>query len=173
MSWFAVMTHPRRENDATSEIRKLSLRAFYPWSRVRRNRRRGRQVITEWIGEPYYPRYVFADCRLDDIHKINANRYVSRVVQFGEKPSIIPDAIMAVIMAGARSDGLMGSKDEVSRKRFEAAQQVKFVSGSPMAGVIARMLRDDGQRDVSVLVMGLMGSDREMKVPATSLEQAA
>jgi transcription antitermination factor NusG len=173
MSWFAVMTHPKREIASTQEIRSLGLGAFYPWTKVRRNRRRGRQVITEWIGEPYYPRYVFADCRLDDIHKINANRYVSRVVQFGEKPSVIPEAVMQVIMAGARADGLMGSKDEVARARFQAAERVQFVAGTPMAGVIARIIADDGQRDVSVLVMGLMGADRELRVPVSSIERAA
>jgi transcription antitermination factor NusG len=127
-------------------------------------------VVTQWLAEPYYPRYLFADCSLSDIHKINANRYVSRVVQFGEKPSIIPDDVMTIIMAGGRSDGLMGSKDEIARARFKAAETVKFVHGSPMAGVIARIIADDGQRDVQVLVMNLMGADREMKVPASSLE---
>lgn len=173
MSWFAVMTHPKREIASAQELRALGLGAFYPWTKVRRNRRRGRQVITEWIGEPYYPRYCFADCHLDDVHKVNAIRYVSRVVQFGEKPSIIPDAVMQVIMAGARSDGLMGSKDEVARARFQAAEKVKFVHGSPMAGVIAKIIADDGSRDVQVLVMNVMGADREMRVPATSLEHAA
>lgn len=170
--WFAVMTHPRRERAAAQEVNALELRSFYPWVKVRKNRRRGRQVITEWIEEPYYPRYVFADCRLDDIHKVNAIRYVSRVVAFGNKPASIPDGIMRVIMAGASSAGMMGSKDEVSRQRFEAAQQVKFVSGSPMQGVLARILKDQGARDVQVL-LSMMGSERELTVPASSIEAVA
>jgi transcription antitermination factor NusG len=173
MTWFAVMTHPKRERAASLEIKSLELGAFYPWTKVRRNRRRGRDAVTEWIEVPYYPRYVFADCRLDDIHRVNDIRYVSRVVAFGGKPVSVPDPVMQIIMAGANVEGLMGSKDHVSRERFRVAEQVKFSAGTPMAGVIARILHDDGQRDVSVLVMGLMGSDRELRVPAASLERAA
>jgi transcription antitermination factor NusG len=170
--WFAVMCHPQKERAAAREIEAIGLGEFYPWVKVRRNRRRGRQVITEWIEQPYYPRYLFADCRLDDVHRVNDIRHVSRVVAFGGKPAAIPDGVMTVIRAGANAEGLMGSKDEVARKRFEAASQVKFVPGSPMHGVIVRILRDDGQRDVTVLV-AMLGGDRELKVPATSLELVA
>jgi transcription antitermination factor NusG len=170
--WFAIMAHPRREQDASREVKSLGLVTFYPWIRVRKNRRQGKQVVTQWLAEPYYPRYLFADCLLDDVHRVNDIRYVSRVVSFGGKPASIPAPVMSVIMAGANSEGLMGSKDQVSRARFEAAEKVSFVSESPLRDVIARILKDDGGTDVQVLVM-MMGSEREMTVPASSLKQAA
>jgi transcription antitermination factor NusG len=172
MTWFAVQTHANQEPWAARCISGLGIAWFYPWTNLRRNRRKGSGVVTEWVPKPYYPRYVFAQCGADDVHRINEIPLVIGVVAFGGKPRPIPDAVMQVIMAGAKGDGLMGSKDEVSRARFEAAERVKFVAGSPMAGVVARILADDGQRDVRVL-LSMMGAERELMAPAASLERVA
>lgn len=165
MKWFAVQTRPQREKAAALELRRNGLTVFYAWDRVRRNRKRGRIKVTEWIEKPHFPGYVFARVGLGDVYRVNQAVNVLRIVSFRGAPIAIPDPVMAVIMAGANAEGLMGARDLVARKRFEAAQHVKFKPDGPLAGLMARVLNDDG-KTVRVLVT-MLGSEREI---ATSPE---
>jgi len=172
MTWFAIFTKPTQERAAARDLGRIAVKAFYPHVKVRRNRKKRGVTIVEWVERPYYPRYVFANTCLGNIWGINEMASVITVVSFNGTPIAIPDPVMALLAAGANEKGLMGARDEVTRKRFEAAETVRFDPGSPLACLVGRIVEDDGSRDVKVLLT-MMGSEREVKAPATALQSLA
>lgn len=82
---------------------------------------------------------------------------VSGIASNGIEPVRIPDAVMAILMAGADADGLMGSRDEVARKRFAVASKVRFMDDTLLAGIVATVLKDNGRDIVDVLIDVLGG----------------
>ena len=171
--WCAVQCHGTFERFANTALRSLGIETFFPIERVFRYRGRGFRRITERIERAYYPRYLFALMNPErDWPRINRTFGVVRVIAYGGAPIAIPDHAMRVIMAGADQRGVMGSRDLVSRKRFEAAQKVRFGMGSPFAGFFAEVVRDDGSRDVQVLV-SILGAPTYVTAPASSLVSAA
>jgi transcription antitermination factor NusG len=173
MTWFAIRTKPQKERITARDLDRRAIEVFYPHVRVRRNRKKRGVTIVEWVERPYYPRYLFANTCRDNIRIINGMASVTRVVSFGdEEPIPIPDALMALLAAGARKGGLMGARDEVARKRFQAAESVRFDPGSPLARLVGKVVEDDGSLDVKVLLQ-IMGSEREVTAPATALRRIA
>lgn len=131
------MTVAGREEAAADDLRRRGFAVFYAWDRVRRNRRRGRNVITEWVRRAHFPGYVFVEALPVDLWRVLSASGVLRVVSFDGAPVAIPEPAMSAIMAGADPDGRMGARDEVARKRFEAAQRVRFKADGPLAGLLA------------------------------------
>lgn len=173
MIWCAVQCHGSFERFANRALRSIGLYTFYPVERLTRYRGRGFRRITETIERAYYPRYLFALMNPDrDWPRINRAFGVVRVLAYGGAPIAIPGDAMRLIMTGADERGVMGSRDLVSRKRFEAASKVKFRPGSPFVGFVAEVVRDDGgTRDVQML-LSIFGAPTHVSAPASSLVAA-
>jgi len=170
MKWYAAETRSGNEANAERDLNERgSIQTFYPRVKVRRIRvRRGSPVI-KWVETSLFPRYLFIRAPLEQLWI--AWRCGCNLITFGLDPEPIADEVMQVLMAGADETGLIkGSKDEVNRARFKAAQQVKFIAG-PLIGLIAQVVQDSHAEDVKVL-LELFGSKREVNAKADSLEAA-
>lgn len=164
--WYAVHTGPRQEDAANQNLRRQGYWTFFPFERVRKRRKLPNrdQHRVEWIERPYFPRYLFVALRKpnESIYAVNETDGVSTVVYCGEEPLEVPQGVMDELMSRADVNGAVGSVDTVSRKRFRAGQEVRFVEGSPLAGFIAVVSIDRG-RNVRVWLETL-GKDREISV---------
>ena len=166
-AWFAIVTKPNREAKANEELISFSLRTFFPRDRVRRIHKVRGSPVVRWVERPHFSRYIFTQCAPTRLWLAKRCKSVADIVRFGDEAAVIPDEIMRVLMAGADLTGLMGSKDEVARKRFQAAQQVKFTQGA-FRGMFATVALDDGAELIRV-VMTILGAPREIKVAAEDL----
>lgn len=170
-NWYAVYTKPTQEQKACDSLRAFGFEIFYPRLKVRKIRKRQGKPITLWVIRPYFPRYLFVNTTKQQLSLVRRCRFVSAIVAFGEHPTAIPALVMDVLKAGADEDGLMGSKDQVARARFKAMQSIKFNENSPLRDTLAKVSQDDGGDTIRVL-LNLLGSEREIIVPANIVEAA-
>jgi transcription antitermination factor NusG len=172
VSWYAIHTKPQQEAIATRDLRRLGIEVFFPTQRIRRHTKRAGTLVPRWISRPYFPRWIFVDASAESLWRVRRVAAVAGIAGAGpEAPIAIPDAVMQVIMAGANAEGVMGSRDEVSRKRFETAAKVLVTDGA-LKGAIGSILADNGGDMISVLI-GMLGGTRTIKVRAEQLQLAA
>lgn len=171
--WFAVHTRASQEKIARKNLQRAGYMVFMPFDRVRTVRpARGykhlsedRGNIVKWIERPHYSRYLFVALRFTDetldpiTHEMDG---ISTVVRspFTGAPLQIPGPVMDALMAAADEAGEVRSIDEVSRKRYERGQKVKFVEDHACAGLIAEIALDAG-RELR-LIIEMFGAPREV-----------
>lgn len=149
--WLAVMTGPGEEAAASLNLRAAGFYVFYPFVRVRKSRKRPnsttKQVYVD--EEPYFPRYLFVGLRgrpHETIYAINETRGVSTVVYCDGKPLPIPNSVMGAIIDKADGAGRIGAVDMLARKELAKDTLVRFVDNTPLAGLIATVSVDAGNK---------------------------
>ena len=101
LHWYAIRTKPRQEERAEHNLRTLNVEAlnvepFAPKVREDRFDPAIKQMVQ--VIKPLFPSYIFA--RFDAgrmLHKVWFTRGVDYVVNFGQKPAIVPDEIITMI----------------------------------------------------------------------------
>jgi transcriptional antiterminator RfaH len=109
--WYCVRTQPKHEHIAAAGLtRNLGLEVFNPRLRLERPTRRG--VVR--VIEPLFPCYLFVHCSLDD--RFDEIRYVngvSSLVHFGQKISVVPDAVIQELKQCFEADEPMPVEDHL------------------------------------------------------------
>lgn len=150
--WYAVHTGPRLEATASLNLRRQGFWVHYPFIRVRKSRKRAlstaRQVHV--VEEPYFPRYLFVALRSSrpdqTIYRVNQTDGVSTVVYCGEEPLEIPAPVMRELMRRADEAGQVANVDRVARKPYEEGDRIQFLENTPLAGLIATVIVDAGNK---------------------------
>jgi transcriptional antiterminator RfaH len=167
--WYAVQV--RGEKRCNQELLSRNVETFFPRVRIRKIKYSKGNPFVRWEEKPAYPGYVFCRITKRQVRLVKAIPNVRGFVQFGDDgPEPIPDAVMTIIRAGCDANGIMCSRDETIRKRFEAMQAVRLTEGA-WADVLARVEADDGKEFVTVLLKA-MGAERKVRVRARSLVAA-
>ena len=112
--WYAIHTHPKEEDRATSNLRAWNVETFNP--KVRERRLNPFTGAASYEKKPLFPRYIFA--RFDAgtlLSKICFTRGVKRVVGFGAGPVPIEDKIIDFIMEQTGEDGFVQLGEELKR----------------------------------------------------------
>jgi transcription antitermination factor NusG len=149
LRWFAAMTAPRMENTAARNLKLAGINVFYPFIRVRKSRKRAnteakRVVIVE---EPYFPGYLFVGLKPHQaIYSVNMTDGIATVVYCGSDPLQIPDEVMTEIMARSDGAGQVASIDRLKRKELASGALVRFRDNTPLAGLIATVSVDAGNK---------------------------
>jgi transcription antitermination factor NusG len=166
-NWYAIQTRANAERTTFNrlvEVRKEQRLQFEVWF----PRQRVRVAGGQWDEKPAWPRYLFLS--VPNALMWLAYRCKFSWVRLGEHPTPIPDEIMRVLMAGADDTGLLASKAEVKRARFQAMQRVRYIDG-PLRDALLRVIEDDGGDTIRVL-MTIFGSERATTARAADLEAA-
>lgn len=110
--WYVVHTHPKQEDRASSNLSVLGILIFNP--KIRERRYNQFVYTPTYITKPLFPRYIFAQFRIDDIyHKVRFTRGVNSVVGFGEGPTPIDEEIISLIRSNIREDGFVRIDEEI------------------------------------------------------------
>ncbi len=149
MQWYCVHAKPCKESAAERFFRGvLRLETYYPQLKRQKTIRR----VKRWVTGPLFPRYLF--CRLDPLQHYRAVRYapqVADVVSFGERPTIVDEAIIDQLKQWAGE-----AVDIVTvRPGFRPGDPVEITEG-PLRGLQAVFQQEmsDGDR-VAVLLSAL------------------
>jgi transcription antitermination factor NusG len=178
--WYAILTKPGREAAANTALRRKRLTTFFPRDKVRQIYKRRGLPITRWVEKPHFSRYPFVRSTLAGLAPAYATKHVSKVLSYVMQsddddevtrwPLQIPDQVMNVLLAGADSTGLMLPKEVAKARRFQAAQLVTHITG-PLAGVLARVVVDDGKEHIDLL-MNILGRETRVTARADQLVAA-
>jgi transcriptional antiterminator RfaH len=110
--WYVVHTHPKQEDRADSNLRVLGIPIFNP--KIRKPRYNQFTVIPIYVAKPLFPRYIFAQFKVDDLyHKVRFTRGVYNVVSFGGGPTPIEEGIIALIQSNMKEDGFVRIDGEI------------------------------------------------------------
>jgi transcriptional antiterminator RfaH len=107
VSWYAVQTKPRTEEQAKAALAHKGLLVYLPMVKVARVNPRARPVV------PLFPGYLFVQTDLDQIGRsaINYVPGVVRLVSFGSDPVAVPDSVIQHIkrrVAEVQESGELG-----------------------------------------------------------------
>jgi transcriptional antiterminator RfaH len=107
-SWYAVLTKPKQEQRAETNLRAWNLEAFTPKFKDRAHGRK------QGVVKPLFPRYVFARFNPQCcFHRVTFTRGVHSVVRFGDSLARIDDKIISIIQLRMDEEGLVRVGEEL------------------------------------------------------------
>jgi len=136
--WYVVHTRPKQEDRADSNLKVLGVPIFNP--KIREPRYNQFAVIPTYVAKPLFPRYIFAQFKVDDLyHKVRFTRGVYNVVSFGGGPTPIEEGIIALIQSHMKEDGFVRIDEEI-----KPGDRVVVKDGplKNFAGIFEREMKD-------------------------------
>ena len=124
-SWFVVQTHPHAEGKAATHLERQGYPIYLP--RYLKRRRHARRV--EIVPAPLFPRYLFVatDILTQRWRSIHSTIGVSRLVCSGEKPAVLPAAIIKELQGRHNEAGFVRLD---LRPTFAPGDKIRVVEGA-------------------------------------------
>ncbi|HXQ71948.1 MAG TPA: transcription termination/antitermination NusG family protein [Pyrinomonadaceae bacterium] len=164
VSWYAVLTKPKQEQRAETNLRAWNIEAFTPKFKDRRRRRR---QGSDYSFKPLFPRYVFA--RFDPqccLHRVTFTRGVHSIVHFGDSLARIDDKIISIIQLRMDTDGLVRVGEE-----FKCGDPVMIDYG-PFKSLIGIFERDIGDAERVRILLTTISYQAHLTVDKHSITKA-
>lgn len=163
--WYAVYCKPRKETIAEENLQRQGYQVYLPRIRLPR-RLRG-----QWAEavEPLFPRYLFVYLNVDrdSVAPIRSTTGVTTLVRFAERPAVIPDPVIAALIANEdKESGL----HLYGRPLFRKGESVRFLEG-PFAGLQGIFDKENGNERVTVL-LDLLGKLNTVRVSRSCIAPA-
>lgn len=177
--WYAVLTAPRMEFRAATEMRRIGYFTWLPWVSVKRTFRRPNSTIRKIVEEQraYFSRYVFVGLRYQgqDLAALHDIAIVSTVVKspMSGYPLQIPESVMDRIWALGDGTEFIREIDEVSaksRRKYKRGDEVKL-TGTAFDDFVALVERDIGKGTILVEVE-VFGGKRKVAIRPEQIEEA-
>jgi transcription antitermination factor NusG len=162
-NWYALHSHPRKEDSLWQQVQSQGYEVFYPRIRVQTVNPRARKV------KPYFPGYLFirADLQETGLSVFQWMPYSTGLVSFGGEPAVVPDALIHAI--SRRIEEIAQAGGEL----FDAVKpgdQVRVQTG-PFAGYEGIFdTRVDGTQRVRILLRMLSKRDLPIEMEAGQIE---
>ncbi|WP_194726591.1 transcription/translation regulatory transformer protein RfaH [Noviherbaspirillum malthae] len=139
-SWYLLQTKPKQEFRALEQLENQGYCCFLPTLSVEKVRRGKRDVVVE----PLFSRYLFIqlDTVTSNWFPIRSTRGVSKIVAFGERLAMLPDACIAA---------LQHAPTIPPRPLFTPGDPVTITSG-PFAGLEGIYQMTNGDERAMVLL---------------------
>ncbi len=152
--WYALKSHPHKEDLCFHQLESRGFEAFYPFIRVQPVNPRSRTI------RPYFPGYLFvrADLEVSGTSVFQWMPYASGLVAFGGEPASVPESLIAAIRERVREisaaggelfDGLKsGDSVVIQGGPFEGYAAIfdTRIAGSERVRVLLKMLNDRAVR---------------------------
>ena len=164
LRWFAICCKPRQEFIALENLLRQNFRVYLPRIKVQKHLR------GKWVEkiEALFPRYIFIQINPEkqSIGPIRSTRGVVTLVNFGGKPAVVSDAVMATLLLRGNADTDLLE----SAPLFNAGDPVKLLEGS-LAGMEGIFVEEDGAKRV-IILLELLGKSNRVRVSRDSLVKA-
>jgi len=161
LNWYCLKTRTRYEQTARlALVKDVGIEVFCPMLRFERARRTGRVRVTEAM----FPGYVFARfCHPVQHRHVSTTNGVSKIVGFGDSPSIVTPEIIEELRA------VVSGNDTVEIvSRIAPGTEVQVVEG-PLAGLRTIVTRVVSGRARVAILMELLGMSREVEIDESAL----
>lgn len=128
-NWYCIHTASGFEKLANDRLQARHIQTFYP---------RHSKIVTYFghikkpVERPYYPRYLFARCSIEDylLAAFGQRKEVLSILDFGRGPAVVPEDMMAEMFPLFDESGLL--KVDIAKKsqhRFVEGERIRVVSG--------------------------------------------
>jgi len=150
VNWYALNSHPHKEDALYKQVQMQGIEAFYPCVRVSPVNPRSRKI------RPYFPGYLFVhvDLEATGLSVFQWMPYARGLISFGGEPALVPDALVHAIRkrvseiaqaGGELFDGLKSGDDVVIHDGPFAGYEAIFdlrLPGTERVRVLLKMLND-------------------------------
>ncbi|MGB9799375.1 MAG: transcription termination/antitermination protein NusG [Thermanaerothrix sp.] len=146
LRWYAIHSHPHREESLARYMTEKGLEVFYPHLKVKPVNPRARRI------RAYFPGYVFvrADLEQTGASLFQWMPFATGLVAFGGEPAIVPDALITALQNHLERLNQMAAQSPADQ--FQKGERVEIESG-PFAGYEAIFdTRLPGRERVRVLL---------------------
>lgn len=163
--WYVVHTHPQAEERAVHHLQFQGFSVYLP--RFRAERRHARKV--EIVERPLFPRYLFIDMDVEQTRwrSIRGTFGVRDLVSRGDRPAPVPMGVVEEIRRREGEDGLI----KLPIPSFQTGERVQVTDGALAEQIGVVLAMPDHQR--VILLLGMLGREVQVTVPATSLRAYA
>jgi len=160
--WFALKSHPYKEDLLKHQAETHGFEVFYPRIRVQPVNPRSRRI------HPYFPGYLFVHIDLEESGTsiFQWMPYASGLVSFGGEPSAVPDALIVAIRKR------VGEIAEAGGELFDhlKAGDPVLIQGGPFEGYGAVFdTRISSSERVRVLLKILNNQSVRVELPASQI----
>ena len=150
LQWYAINSHPNKEDVLWKHIQSLGFEVFFPRLKVNPVNPRARKM------RPYFPGYMFVRVDLDaaGTSVFQWMPHSKGLVAFGGEPSVVPEALIHAIRqrvleiaaaGGEKLDGLApGDTVVIDSGPFEGYEAIfdTLLPGTERVRVLLKMLSD-------------------------------
>ena len=162
--WYAIHSHPNKEELLWQQILTRGFESFYPRIRVHPVNPRARKI------KAYFPGYLFirADLTITGLSVFHWMPFATGLVSFGGEPSIVPDSLIVTIRQR------IGEIAEAGGVLFDGLKpgDPVYIHSGPFAGYEAIFdLRLQGSERVRVLLKMLSERKVSIELDAGQIEK--
>jgi transcriptional antiterminator RfaH len=155
--WYAIHTNPKQEDRAGSNLRAWGIETFVPKFKT--------YHLNPFTQEPVclvkhlFPRYIFAKFVLSGlVHKVTYTRGVHSIVTFGNQPSRIDEAIIALIRSRTDAAGYVKLGEE-----FRPGDEVTIKDG-PLKGLTGIFKQELKEHDRVMILLNAVSYQAQVVV---------
>jgi transcriptional antiterminator RfaH len=158
--WYLAQCKPNATHIAVRNLDNQGFVSFLPLQEVTKRKGKGFQHQIH----PLFPGYLFVqlDARDGPWHKINNTRGIARLVRLGTEPSVVPDAIIAGLMAYCNELGIIQDAGTLV-----VGNRTKVTQG-PFSGFIATITGVEANARIYIL-LDIMGQSSTVSIDAAAL----
>lgn len=110
--WYVVHTKPKQEDRASKNLAAWRIEVFAP--KMREFTVSPFNGSKTFITKPLFPRYIFAKFAADSLlHKVCFTRGVDKVVQFGNTPAPVDEAIISLLKSRIDKSGFIKFSEDL------------------------------------------------------------
>ena len=167
-NWYAIRSHPRKEESLWNQILSQGLDAYYPHMRVKTVNPRARKI------RAYFPGYLFvkADLALTGLSTFQWMPFSVGLVSFGGEPAVVPEALIQAIRQRLDAIEKAGGEHLKDLEGIRSGDQVKVLEG-PFQGYEAIFdARIPGSERVRILLKMLNQRSLPVEMDARTIKPA-
>ena len=167
--WFAVVSHPGKQELVRNELERQRYRAFLPM--CRRERRNGGKA--EVVIRPLFDRYLFVGCHTEQpFGPIGNTRGVAFIVRSarGVPCRVSPLALRAVKSRCDKDGGAVDLVRKPPKERWAPEQPLRVLDG-PFKDFVGLFAGASGE--TAKVLLDMFGQLRVLSIPLQCLEPAA
>ena len=158
--WYLAQCKPNAAQLAVRNLENQSFTTFLPLQEITKRRGQGSQKQVR----PLFPGYLFV--RLDSDRgpwrTVNSTRGVARLVHLGAEPSIVPDSIVAALMARCDDQAIIRDADTL-----QAGDRAEVTQG-PFSGFVATVAAIEPNDRIHIL-LNIMGQSTSVSIDSAAL----
>jgi transcriptional antiterminator RfaH len=175
-NWYVVNTQSGKEEIAATRLRFFNLATLCPKILTVQSNGYGKKY--ERV-RPLFPGYFFARCGLEQygLAALGMRKEVLRFVNFGLGPAVVSDFLIEEIKSRVGADGYVKLDDGPPARTYASCglepDQRVLVTDGVWAGHTGIFKRELGSAERLVVLMHILGSEREVQFPLRSVESLA
>lgn len=181
MTWYCVHTRPQMEAKASEYLRRQGYRAWFPFTREKRNWQQGSKRVFATFDRPFFSRYIFVELSRpgQSLYEVDETFGVATVVkrpynrrddplELEERALPIPPGVIAELMARTDDEGLVIQERPPHWFKGQPGDELELKDDpSGLYGLRVKLASLQGldERSEIRIFVTMLGAEREIPIP--------